>query len=92
MSDPREETPKVHDLSAKRQLKDEAEELLAPAGVFMAAVKAVRIKWFGELMDTSEPARIASLHARLQALDAIPQELMTAINDFKMATRQPRHG
>ena len=88
MSDPREETPKVHDLSAKRLLKDEAEELLDPKGVFMAAVKAVRIKWFGQLMDTGD----AGLIAKLQALDAIPQELQTAVNDYKMAIRHMKNG
>jgi hypothetical protein len=89
--DPREESPKVNDLFAKRLLKEEAAELLDPKGVFMAAVKAVRLQWFGDLMDTRDPDATLTLVAQLRALDAIPEQLQTAVNDYKMAQSRQKH-
>ena len=89
--DPREESPKVNDLFAKRLLKDEAAELLDPKGVFMAAVKAVRLQWFGDLMDTRDKEATDALVAQLRALDAIPEQLQTAVNDYKMALSRQKH-
>jgi hypothetical protein len=91
--DPQAENAKVNDLSAKRALKDEAEALLDEAGVFMRAVKATRIGWYRELMDTREEHIEKKLLAQLRALDAVPQLLQGAITDFKFAAdRQRRHG
>jgi hypothetical protein len=89
--DPREESPKINDLFAKRLLKEEAAELLDPKGVFMAAVKAVRLEWFGELMDARDRDAADALVAKLRALDAIPERLQTAVNDYKMALSRQKH-
>lgn len=91
--DPQTENAKVNDLSQKRALKDEAEGLLEPSGVFMAAVRTLRIGWYREWLDAKDQAVVADLRARLQALDAIPQMIKAAISDYKFAAdRQRKHG
>jgi hypothetical protein len=52
--DPLEENPKVTELSALRALADEADQLLNDKGVFMRSLKAARIQWFGQLMETRD--------------------------------------
>lgn len=90
--DPKDENAKPDELSAKRALADEAQELLNDKGVFMGAVKAVRIKWYREWLDATDEAVIAQLRAKLQALDAVPQLIQTAVNDYTVAARHKKYG
>jgi hypothetical protein len=91
--DPQEENAKVTELSAKRALAAEAEALLDEKGVFMRAVRSVRIKWHRELLDTRDEHTEKLLTANLRALDAVPQMLQTAINDLAVVVdRQRKHG
>ena len=91
--DPQTENAKVNDLSQKRALKDEAEGLLDPAGVFMAAVRTLRIAWYREWLDAKDHAAVEELRAKLQVLDAIPKMINAAITDYKFAAdRQRKHG
>ena len=80
------------DLSQKRLLHDQAADLLAENGLFMSAVKAVRIKWFDELMASHNTEQKLELVARLQALLEVPVQLQTAVNDYKIAAARQRHG
>jgi hypothetical protein len=83
----------MNDISQKRLLHDQASDLLEETGLFMSAVKAVRIRWHHELMEATSKQMEKSLIARLRALEAIPQELQGAINDYKFAAdREKRHG
>lgn len=70
-----------------RILADQAkEEKNDPA--FTAAILALRKQWFGELMLATAPERMVYLTHRLQALEAIPQQLQVFINDYEMAKRK----
>ena len=90
--DPEQTDARAHDTQAKRVLFDEANELLHEKGVFMLAVRALRIKWFNEHLDTTDRDKDRELKARLQVLRAIPDELQGFINDYKMAIdRQNKH-
>lgn len=91
--DPQRENEKVSELSAKRLAHDQAAELLDDKGVFMGAVRATRIKWWRELLDAKDKPLEDKLLAQLRALDALPQLLQGAVNDYKMAAdRVRRHG
>jgi hypothetical protein len=83
--DPEQADARAHDTQAKRVLFDEANDLLAEKGVFMLAVRALRIKWFNELLDTTDREKDRELKAKLQVLRAIAGELQGFINDYKMA-------
>jgi hypothetical protein len=90
--DPTLPDARANDTQAKRELFLEANELLAEKGVFMLAVRALRIKWFNELLDTTDRDKNHELKAKLQVLRAIPDELQGFINDYKMAIdRQNKH-
>jgi hypothetical protein len=90
--DPAQTDARAHDTQAKRVLFDEANELLAEKGVFMLAVRALRIKWFNEHLDNADRDKDRELKAKLQVLRAIPDEIQGFINDYKMALdRQNKH-
>ena len=90
--DPAQTDARAHDTQAKRVLFDEAQELLAEKGVFMLAVRSLRIKWFNEYLDSMDREKDRELKAKLQVLRAIPDELQGFINDYKMAIdRQNKH-
>jgi hypothetical protein len=74
--DPEQADARAHDTQAKRVLEK---------GVFMLAVRALRIKWFNELLDTTDREKDRELKAKLQVLRAIAGELQGFINDYKMA-------
>ena len=93
MTDPTQESPNVTDLSAKRERREAAETLLDEKGVFMLAIRSLRIRWFQDLMDTTERSVKDDLTARLKALTALPVELSRFISDHKMALdKQRKHG
>jgi len=50
----------------------------------MLAVRALRIRWYGELLDATERDKERDLKARLKILDAIPVELQRFVNDYSM--------
>jgi hypothetical protein len=83
--DPTLPDARANDTQAKRVLFEEANELLHEKGVFMLAVRALRIKWFNEHLDTSDRDKDRELKAKLQVLRALPDELNAFINDYKMA-------
>lgn len=72
------------DLHEVRQRAEEAQQLKDDPG-FTAAVLALRKQWFGELMNATHQDQIVRLTNRLQALEAIPQQLQVHINDYTMA-------
>ena len=87
----------MNDLSQKRLLADQTQDLLDESGLFMMAVRTLREKWRVELMRTRTRAEQDPLVARMQALEAIPELLQTVINDYKHAAHRemragPRHG
>ena len=71
------------DSAARKQLAQDAEGLLENKA-FTAAILALRKQWFGELLAT-DPKYLVQIQARLQALEAIPQQLQIFINDEHMA-------
>lgn len=81
----------MNDLSQKRELHDQAKELYDyPA--FKHALERLRTRYVAELVagaDTTE--RKLEIIASMKALDAIPGELKTIMNDYTMAKRQDRH-
>jgi len=86
------------DLSQKRELHNQARELLdTPA--FTEAILSLRKRWFNELM-AAQPGdvNLASLGrqqeiiSRLRALEAIPTELALLINDYKMELKRQSNG
>jgi hypothetical protein len=93
MTDPTEPSATVTELSAKRERREAAEILLDEKGVFMLAVRSIRIRWFNELMTTTERSEKDDLTAKLKALTAIPVELEGFISDHKFALdRAKKHG
>ncbi len=93
MTDPAEQAPNVTELSTKRERREDAESLLDEKGVFMLAVRSLRIRWFNELLDTTDRETKNDLHARLKALRALPTELEGFIRDHKFALdRAKKHG
>ena len=76
---------------ARRELADGAKDLIKDP-VFQAAILALRKQWFGELMGSSDQSGVMFLTMKLQALEAIPQQLQIFVNDQTMAERRKRHG
>lgn len=83
--DPAEADTRGADNDAKRTLFLEAKDLLDEKGVFFLAVKALRIRWYGEWLDTVERDKQRELRARLQCIDAIPAEIKRFVSDYAMA-------
>jgi hypothetical protein len=80
------------DLSKKKELSDAASGLLSDKA-FLQAILSLRKRWFDQLMGDLKAKQQAELVAMLKALDTIPAELGTIINDYKMAmNRQQKHG
>ena len=76
------------DLSAKRERSEEAERLMDPKGVFMLGVRAVRQRWFQQLMDARDRETKDYLTAKLQVLDEVANSLKTFVNDYKIAVKK----
>lgn len=77
----------MNDLSQKRELRDQAKELL-DTKAFTDAVLSLRKRWFAELMEAKGTEEKLALIERIKALEAIPLELQTIVNDYTMAARQ----
>ncbi len=71
-------------------LADQAKELKDDPA-FTAAVLALRKQWFGELMTSFDEKKSLYLTMKLQALEAIPQQLQVLINDWTMI-KAKKHG
>jgi hypothetical protein len=91
MSDPTEVDARAKDTEAKRTLRDEANDLLNEQGVFMLAVRALRIRWFGELMKAKDWETKDDLTRKLQVLTSIPEELQRFVTDYKFALNKRPH-
>lgn len=80
----------MSDLEEKKALSDAARILLDDPA-FSSAVLSLRKRWFGQLMEIDgNTLRQAELCSMLRALESIPAELGTLINDYRMALkRQP---
>ena len=76
---------------ARRELAADAKALKDDLA-FQAAILALRKQWFGELMGLTDLERIHALTFKLQALEAIPQQLQVFMNDQAMAERRKHHG
>lgn len=81
----------MNDLSQKRELRDEAKELLATRA-FTEAILSLRKRWFAELMEAEGTEAKLALIERIKALEALPQELQTIVNDYTMAQRRQGGG
>ena len=89
--DPTEPDTRGADNDAKRALFLEAKDLLDEKGVFMLAIRALRIRWYGEHLDTSDRDKDRELKAKLQCLDAIPAEIKRFVSDYAMAMDKTKH-
>ena len=77
----------MNDLSAKRELRDDAKALL-DTKAFTEAILSLRKRWFAELMTAADATeRKLELIAQIKALESIPLELKTIVNDYTMAKR-----
>ena len=76
----------MNDLSQKRELSLEAKGLL-DTKAFTDAILSLRKRWFAELMEAPDTEQKLALIERIRALEAIPLELQTIINDYTMAKR-----
>jgi hypothetical protein len=66
----------------------DAQDLLQTR-IFLESVIALRKQYFDELMAIPPgDLRATGVHAKLQALEAIPQQLAIFIGDAKMVTRR----
>jgi hypothetical protein len=83
--DPTQVDARANDTAAKKILADEANELLSEKGIFMLAVRALRIRWYGELLDATERDKKNDLLAKLKVLDAVPLEVKRFVSDYSMA-------
>ena len=90
-ADPFAPDARAVDSDAKRALRNEAEELLDKNGVFMLAVRSLRIQWFNELMAAKDWETKDHLTNKLQVLTAIPQELQRFVTDHKFALNKRTH-
>ena len=79
------------DSDAKRALHNEATDLLDKNGVFMLAVRSLRIQWFNELMAAKDWETKDDLTRKLQVLTAVPQELQRFVTDYKFALNKRTH-
>ena len=68
----------------RKALAEEAKDLLENKA-FTTAVLELRKRWFGEMMASTDWALDQMLKAKIQALEAVPQELQILINNQKMA-------
>jgi hypothetical protein len=89
--DPNELDQRAGDNDAKRALFLEAKDLLDEKGVFMLAVRALRIRWYGEWLDAADRDKQRDLRAKLQCLDAIPLEVKRFVSDYAMAMDKAKH-
>lgn len=71
----------------RRERAEEAKELL-DSKAFTAAILALRKQWFGEQMATRDKDEIFAIALKIQALEAIPQQLQLFVNDEVMARRK----
>lgn len=69
-----------------KRLAYESKELLADRA-FQAAILALRKQWFGELMTIHDNKAFVRLTLKLQALEAIPQQLQVFVNDYTWAEK-----
>jgi 5-carboxymethyl-2-hydroxymuconate isomerase len=83
--DPTQTDTRANDTQAKRELFLEANDLLNEKGVFMLAVRALRIRWYGEFLDATERDKERDLKAKLKVLDAVPAEIKRFVSDYSMA-------
>jgi hypothetical protein len=67
-----------------KRLAHESKELLADPA-FKAAVLALRRQWFAELMSAFDDNTRITLTLKLQALEAIPQQLQVFVNNHTWA-------
>jgi hypothetical protein len=72
----------------RKALADEARGLLENKA-FSAAILGLRKQWFAEMMAAS-PERLLQYQGMLRALESIPLQLQTLINDQKMAEARNR--
>jgi hypothetical protein len=79
------------DPDARRELARQAKELKDDPA-FQAAVQALRKQWFGELMTLSDEGAMVRMTLKIQALEALPQQLQVFINDEAMAQRKKIYG
>ena len=64
-------------------MADEAKGLLENKA-FSSAILGLRKQWFAEMM-IAPPDRLLQFQGMLRALESIPQQLQTLINDQKMS-------
>lgn len=76
----------MNDVSHKRELADGARDLLGDRA-FTQAILQLRKRWFDQLMLVEDDSKKFELVGMLKALEAIPVELQTIINDYTMAKR-----
>jgi hypothetical protein len=88
LTDQFEPDARASDAPAKRELFNEANELLAEKSVFMLAVRALRIRWYGELMDAVDRDKKNDLLSKLKVLDSVPLEIKRFISDYQMTLAQ----
>lgn len=70
------------------RLRAEQAKELKDDPAFSAAILALRKQWFGELMASTHAEQSMRMTHRLQALEAIPQQLQVFLNDYEMAKRK----
>ena len=88
--DPIEPDTRGADTDAKRVLFNEAQELLNDKGVFLLAIRALRIRLYREHLDTYDRDKDRELKAQLQCLDKIPAEIQRFVSDYAMAMDKQR--
>lgn len=88
--DPTAPDTRADDNQAKRALFLEAKDILDDKGVFMLAVRALRIRWYGEFLDTIDRDKERDLKARLKVLDAIPAEIKRFVSDYSVTLDRQR--
>lgn len=89
--DPTQTDARANDTAAKRVLFEEANDLLNEKGVFMLAIRALRIRWYGELLDAIDRDKKSDLLSRLKVLDAVPAEIKRFVGDYNMAIDKQKH-
>jgi hypothetical protein len=79
------------DPDLRKALAKDAEGLLGNAA-FLIAVKTLRMQWYTELINESDPPKVLNLAASLRALDAIPQMLDHLVTTETMAQKRGSNG
>lgn len=82
MSDPIPFTPEA---GVERKERARAAQDLLDNKAFTAAILALRKQWFAEWVASKDLSEDLILKAKIQALEAIPQQLTILVNDEKMA-------